>query len=159
MSSFELGTCLDYTVNISLFDTFMLTAHLSSLPVWRFVACWCSFLLFICYLWQKKGSVCPLLFFHLLHLKLWVYGRSVKFIVVWVSYPRFLDDIPLEFCRTVCAKRLLFGPFLVKMIPHCLNNVEALGRIHPSIRPAATDFQSRNEDTMMRLLEEDKKCH
>ena len=39
---------------------------------------------------------------------------------------------------------LPFVPFSVKMIPRCFNNVEvwSLGRIHPSIRPVATDFQS-----------------
>jgi len=51
----------------------------------------------------------------------------------------FLKDLP----------KLFFGcwlpiiSFSVKMIPHCFNNVEvrALGRIHPSIKPVATDFQ------------------
>ena len=55
------------------------------------------------------------------------------------TFPGFLDDILKLF-----GCRLPFVPFSVKMIPHCFNNVEVLvlGRIHPYIRPVATDFQS-----------------
>jgi len=64
----------------------------------------------------------------------------ISLVVIRNSSPGFLKDITKLFFG--CW--LLFVPFSVKMIPHCFNYLEvrALGRIHPSIRPVATDFQS-----------------
>jgi len=65
---------------------------------------------------------------------------SFLLVVFRNSSPGFLKDISKHFFGCF----LPFVIFSVQMIPQRFNNVEvrAVGGIHPSIRPVATDFQS-----------------